>query len=416
MSGPEAAPSTPRVPVLAGYLALGMGIGPLTHYALSALGPLVVADLDLSATEFGGLWLVAFGAAAACTPGFGRLTDRVGPRRMLRLVFACAAVAMVLVGLAQSLVFVVVGVAFAGIAVGISNPATNLAVASSVSAGRQGLVVGVKQSGVQGSQLLAGLALPGLAVLMGWRGAVLLCVLLVVPGLVLAGRAVAPTVPRPTRGAEPGAAMDSSVWWLTIYALLTGATVQATNVYLPLYAHDELNYAVSKAGLVTAVLGGTGVLARLAWGRAADRIPDVPVLLAGLAAVTGVGLAVCGLAAAFGAPLVWVGAAIFGVSALAANVVIMMAVVRNASTGAVGRATGWVSLGLYAGFMVGPVSFGAVVDSFAGYGGAWSCLCGLAALLVVIAVCWKRFGKPIQHPRAETPSGNSTTTTQGVTS
>lgn len=412
MSTHDGTASEPRISVLAGYLALGMGIGPLTHYALSALGPMVVSDLDLSATEFGGLWLVAFGAAAVCTPGFGRLTDRVGARHMLRLVFASSAAAMVLVGVAQSLVLLVLGVAFAGVAIAISNPATNLAVASSVRPGRQGVVVGVKQSGVQGSQLVAGLALPGLAVLMGWRGAVLLCALLAVPGLLLARRAVAQTVsPRP-RGAEPRSAMDSSVWWLTACALLTGATVQATNVYLPLYAHDELNYSVREAGLVAAVLGGTGVLARLAWGRAMDRIPDVQLLLGGLAVASGVGLAACGMAAAYGAAWVWVGAAIFGASALAANVVVMMAVVRNASTGAVGRATGWISLGLYTGFMVGPVSFGAIVDSSSGYGGAWSVLCGLAALMAVLAVSWKRFGGPDEHRR----SGTSETTTQGVTS
>lgn len=417
MTGRESAPSTPRAPALAGYLALGMGIGPLTHYALSALGPMVVADLDMSATEFGGLWLVAFGAAAVCTPGFGRLTDHVGPQRMLRLVFACAAAAMVLVGLAQSLVPLVLGVALAGVAVAISNPATNLAVASSVSAGRQGLVVGVKQSGVQVSQLIAGLALPALAVVIGWRGSVLLCVTLAVIGLVLARWAVAPSASHRIRRDEPRAAMDPTVWWLTAYALVMGAVIQATNVYLPLFAHDELHRSVGEAGLVSAVLGGTGVLARLAWGRAVDRIPDVPVLLGVLAVVAGVGLAACGLAATYGDVLMWSGAAIFGVSALAANVVIMMAVVRTASPGSVGRATGWASLGLYAGFMIGPVSFGMIVDSSAGYDGAWSLLCGLVALLLVIAACWKRFQRAARHPgRPAASSDNSTTTTSGATS
>lgn len=402
MRGHDRTPSTAYEPVLAGYLALAMGIGPLTHYALSALGPLVVSDLGLSATEFGGLWLVAFGTAAACTPGFGRLTDHLGPQRMLRLVFACAGAAMVAVSMSHSLLPLVLGVGLAGMAVAISNPATNLAVASSVTVGRQGLVVGAKQSGVQASQLLAGLALPGLAVVLGWRTAILLCAAFAVLGFAATRWAVGPAAPRATRAGASRAAMDPSVWWLTAYALVTGAAIQAANVYLPLYAHDVLGHSVSEAGLVSAMLGGTGVLARLAWGRVMDRVLDVPWLLTGLAVLAGVGLAVCGLAAAFSDLMVWLGASIFRVSALAANVVIMMAVVRTASTDSVGRATGWTSLGLYAGFMVGPVTFGVFVDSPAGYGGAWSYLCVLTVLLVVITACWKRFGR-----RAQEPSGSA---------
>ncbi|MEU4680481.1 MFS transporter [Micromonospora sp. NPDC023737] len=393
MRGHGRTASTAYEPVLAGYLALGMGVGPLTHYALSALGPLVVSDLGLSATEFGGLWLVAFGTAAASTPGFGRLTDHLGAQRMLRLTFVCAGAAMVAVSMSHSLVPLVLGVGLAGMAVATSNPATNLAVAGTVTVGRQGLVVGAKQSGVQASQLLAGLALPGLAVMLGWRVAILLCGVLAVLGFAATRWVVGPAAPRAARAGVPRAAMDPSVWWLTIYALVTGAAIQATNVYLPLYAHDVLGHSVSEAGLVSATLGGTGVLARLVWGRVMDRILDTPSLLTGLAVLTGVGLAVCGLAAAVSGLMVWVGAAIFGASALAANVVIMMTVVRNAPSGSVGRATGWTSLGLYAGFMVGPLTFGMFVDSPAGYGGAWSYLCALTVVLVVITACWKRFGR-----------------------
>ncbi len=105
------------VPALAGYLALAMGVGPLAHYALSALGPLVVDDLDLSATQFGELWLVAFGAAAVGTPIAGRLTDRLGPRRMLQWTFITAGAAIVTVGLSGSLFTLLVGVTLAGLAV-----------------------------------------------------------------------------------------------------------------------------------------------------------------------------------------------------------------------------------------------------------------------------------------------------------
>jgi predicted MFS family arabinose efflux permease len=415
----EAAKGSAREPVLALYLALGMGIGPLTHYALSALGPLVVSDLGLSATQFGGLWLVAFGSAAACTGWFGGLTDRLGSSRMLRAEFLCAAAAMLAVSMAPSYPVLVVGVALAGAAVAISNPATNLAVATSVARGRQGLMVGAKQSGVQGGQLLAGLALPTLAVLWGWRIAVLMCVTLTVLGFLTTRWVVAP-VAHPARPEHHDhAPIDPDVWWLTGYALVIGAAIQATNVYLPLYTHDQLGGSVGQAGLVAALLGGTGVAARIIWGRALDRIADVPALLMILAVAAAAGLVICSLAV-YAGPLVWLGAALFGASALAANVVIMMAVVRTASAGSLGRATGWASLGLYLGFMAGPISFGLLIDSGAGYRGAWTYLCVLCAVLVSIALAWRRSvarrpgshapGSHVPGPRAPTTASSRTHT------
>ena len=255
-----------RGSVLAGYLALAMGVGPLGHYALSALGPLVVDDLDLSATQFGGLWLFAFGAAAVGTPIAGRLSDHMGPQRMLRWTFVSAAAAIATLGVARSWPVLVAGVMLAGLSMAIGNPATNLAVARDVDRSRQGLVIGAKQSGVQGSQLLAGLALPALAVGLGWRPALLVCVVIPVVAVVFCGAVVAPSDPPARRERRLPATLDADVRWLAAYALVVGAIIQATNVYLPLYVHHALHRPVGEAGLVAAVLGGSGVVARLGWG------------------------------------------------------------------------------------------------------------------------------------------------------
>lgn len=394
---------TARRSLLAGYLALAMGIGPLAHYTLSALGPLVVDDLDLSATQFGGLWLVAFGAAAIGTPFVSRLTDSVGPQRMLRWTFLCAVAAFVVISVSGSSAVLLVGVALAGCSVAISNPATNLAIAQSVERGRQGVMVGAKQSGVQGGQLLAGLALPGIAVWIGWRPTMVVCVVLGAIG-VFGARWLVGASQRPAgRSAPTPARMDPTVWWLAGYALVVGAIIQAANVYLPLYAHAALGQSVGTAGLVAAVLGGAGVVARLGWGRLVDQVKNTPMLLLCLALVTGLGLAFCAVAERWSDSLIWVGAGIFGFSALAANAVIMSAVVGSAAPGSVGRASGWVSLGLYLGFMVGPITFGLIVDSTASYAGGWFYLGALAAVLVVLTTCWSvvrrytKFGRVLAH-------------------
>ncbi|MFC7511967.1 hypothetical protein ACFQV4_23155 [Streptomyces thermocarboxydus] len=101
--------------------------------------------------------------------------------------------------------------------------------------------MGVKQSGVQMSQFGAGLLLPSVALWWGWRGAALAAAVVAVAGLVMVRGAVPAVPPSPSRGTGHRlAALPAGVWWLTGYALASGAAIQATNVYLPLYAFERL--------------------------------------------------------------------------------------------------------------------------------------------------------------------------------
>jgi predicted MFS family arabinose efflux permease len=380
-----------RAPVpFAFYLALVMAVGPLVHYALSALGPLLVAELDLSATAFGTLWFVTFGCAGSFTVAGGKLTDVFGPRYLLTGVFGTALLAVVVAAGASTYWWLLLAAALSGLAQSVSNPATNALISAEVAAARQGLVLGIKQSGVQASQFATGLALPSLALLLGWRVALLACGLVGLVGLVLTLRTV-PQRPRAPKGASRGerARLSGTVRWMTFYAFVMGAVTQATNVYLPLYAHQELGASVTRAGLVVAVLGGVGIVARLVWGSLASESGGVHGPLLCLAVLAALAMTAFYFARSTGEWLMWVGAGLFSFSALAANVLIMLALVRTVSREAVGRATGWTSLGLYAGFMVGPVSFGRIVD-VASFGAAWLAACAVAACLIGTTLVWWR--------------------------
>jgi MFS family permease len=364
-----------------------MAAGPLVHYAISALGPVVTDSLGLSATQFGGLWFVTFGAAALCTVTAGRAADRLGARSLLIGVFALSTVALLLAGIARTYGWLLVGLALSGVAQSLANPATNQMVGE-VPAPRQGLVLGVKQSGVQVSQLLAGLLLPPAALLLGWRYAIGAGGIVTVMGLVLTvmllpRREAARRPPRTVR-----TPLEAAVPWVTVYAFLAGAVTQATNVYLPLYAHQHLHASVTEAGLVTAVLGGCGVAARFLWGYRASRVRDYRHVLTLLAALASVAILAIICASAVASWLLWVGAALFSCSVLAANVVVMLVVVRAAAT-SIGRSTGWVSLGLFLGFMVGPLATGVVVDG-AGFVPAWGMLLATTMLLTTVPLVWQK--------------------------
>jgi MFS family permease len=382
VSGPRRQPPTT-------YLALVMGIGPLVHYGTSALGPLIVDALGLSATQFGLLWVATFGTAAAFTIAAGRAADRFGARSMLVGVFVISTAALVLAGAAWSYAWLLLALALSGAAQSLCNPATNRLIASHVPPRRQGLVLGLKQSGVQVSQLLAGLALPPIALLVGWRTALGIGAVIGVAGVVLTLVLVPRTPPSRRRSATVRAPLDGIVWWLTAYGFLVGAVTQATNVYLPLYAHQELGASVTQAGLVTAVLGGFAVLARFVWGHRAGTVHDLRRILTSLAACTALALVAILLAEPVSDWLLWLGAALFSCTALAANVIVMLAVVRSVRPESIGRSSGWASLGLFLGFMAGPLSTGLVVDHV-GYAAAWSMLLGVTIALTALSVLWMR--------------------------
>lgn len=376
--------------VLSGYLALAMAAGPLLHYSVSALGPLVVTSLGLTATQFGSLWLFTFGAASVCTVSAGLVSDVLPERAVLLGVFALALVAVVIGGMAGSYGWLVVALSISGAVQALSNPVTNRLVAGTIPAGGQGFALGLKQSGVQGAQLFAGLVLPSVAVVVGWRNAILTGGLIVLIGIAATPSLVPRSIPGSVRGGRSRRGpVNPVVWWLTGYAFLLGMVVQATNVYLPLYTHQELAASVTRAGLVTAMLGGFGVLARFLWGGFAGRVADLRRLLGGLAVVAFVAVMAFLLAARYGEWLVWTGAAMFSFSALAANAIIMLAVVRTVPTASVGRSTGWVSLGLFLGFMLGPPAAGFAVDH-GGFQQAWIAEAVVIAMMMVVVGLWRR--------------------------
>jgi predicted MFS family arabinose efflux permease len=181
---------------------------------------------------------------------------------------------------------------------------------------------------------------------------------------------------------------------LTAYSTLMGLGVGAVSAYLPLYAVEELGMGRRAAGLTAALMGLVGVVARVLWGRRHDRTttPVTRTLLL-LAAASVVATVMVGAAEVAGAALVWAGAAALGASAVAWNALGMLSIVRDVDAGRAGRASGRVLLGFFAGFLAGPVTFGAAADATDGYTLGWAGV--TAAFLAASAVgwTWRRGGK-----------------------
>lgn len=381
-------PSSARRAGFAGTLALAMAVSTFAQYALGALGPFVIRDLSLSLARFGALSTALFVVGGVCSAPAGRVVDWLGGRRVLVATFAVAGAAFAGMGVAPGYGWLLAAVGLSGVALAASNPVTNKLIAAHAAPGRQGVVTGFKQSGVQFGAALAG-GLPAAASVLGWRGALALAIVLVAAGLMGTALFVPSDAPGDDVEGVTGGRVGATVWWLTGYAFLMGIGVSAVSAYLPQYSVQRVGFATTLAGLAAGLVGAVGVAARIAWGYWLDRIGHVAGSLAVLAGCSVVAQTLILAAEAGGGWLLWAGAVGFGATAVAWNAVGMLAVVREGRQDA-GRASGIVLVGFYCGFVVSPVAFGAVVDATRSYTLAWgACAVAFALAAVAAAVWWQ---------------------------
>lgn len=369
-------------------LAAGMGIGPFAIIAVGALSPLVVADLGLSRAELGSLATVTFGVAAAVSVLAGSRVDTWGGRRALMGLFAAGGVSVAVTAVAPTLPWLWAAAVLVGATQGMANPVTNRLIADHVPRGRQGVSVGVKQSGVQMAQTVIGFVLPPLAVVVGWRSSMLLGVVLAAVGVGVARLAIPGSRGRAAAAAGGRHGVDPLVWWLATYTFVMSLTIQPVQIYAPLYGFERVGLSAGIAGMATGVLGVAGVAARILWGRVAERAGAPERTLTTLAAIALVSVLLVAGGAHVSPWMLWVGLAGFGGSAVAVNAVAMLTVVRRAGA-RTGQASGVVGLGLYLGFMVGPLGFGALVDTTGSYTLGWSVVAGLCLTAVALMWLWR---------------------------
>lgn len=378
---------------LAATLTLSMGAGPLVLFALSALSPAIIADLDLTRTAFGTLATTAFLIAAAVSGLLGAATDRLRSRAVMVAIFTGGALALVVAAQAESYLWLLCAVAISGVAQSLSNPVTNRLIAVHVPAPQRGILMGLKQSGVQLSQLFAGLLLPSVALLATWRGAMwagvaaaLLGLLLVARCIPTEGPAVSSTVREETTGRQP---LSGSVWWLTGFALFSGAAVQSTNVYLPLFAHQDVGIGPTLAGFTVAVSGAVGMVARILWGRQVKPSGRPHLALTLLASTSGLSILLLVAAGATStSALLWLGVAGHSASGLAANVVLMVVLLGAVRAERMGAASGVLVIGLYLGFASGPVAMGALLDLTDSYTVGWLIPLGAYISALILTFLW----------------------------
>lgn len=359
-------------------------LGTLPVFLLSSQSVYIRQELGFDEVRFGIAVSVFFGSAALAALLGGGLTDRVGRRRSTIAAGAVAAVGgLGIAFLAHSWVVLVALLVLLGIANAACQVTANLTVARVIPPHRRGLGFGIKQSAIPVAIMVAGLAVPTVGALGGWRWTFAATgvggLLVVVAGLRLP-RAVDGTRARGTETDRPP--MRALV--LTMVAItLASAAANSLGSFLASWGFHA-GLTPSQAGVLMAAGSGANLMLRVFLGHRADRRHgrNLPVValqmfigalaLGALAIDSPVTVVVSGFLA-FALGWSWPG-------------LLLYAVVR-VGRDAPGAASGMVQAGAFIGGAAGPALFGAVVG-WVGYQVAWGAAGTLflaGALLILVA-------------------------------
>ncbi len=359
-------------------------LGAIPVFLLSSQAVFIRADLDFNEIQFGIAVSAFFASAAAAALLGGRLPDRLGRRWSTVLAGSLAATGGLGTAWAtRSWISLLVLMVVLGMANAACQLTSNVTLARAVPPNRRGLGFGVKQAAVPFAILIAGLAVPLVSVVFGWRWTFTITGVaglgIMANGLRLPSRSGVHAGQAKGRDRAPLSAL------LAVMAamIVASAAANAMGSFIATWG-SEVGLTPTEAGVLMAVGSALNIAGRVFSGHRADRrdgrnLPVVALqLLVGAAAVALLSVPstwtlVPATLLAFGLGWSWPG-------------LLLYAVVR-VGRDSPGSASGVVQAGAFVGGAIGPALFGLVVGHL-GFAAAWrmtALLFLVAALLVVYA-------------------------------
>jgi MFS family permease len=359
-------------------------LGTLPVFLLSSQSVFVRSDLDFDEGRFGIAVSAFFVAAAAAALLGGRLVDRLGRRTS-----TAAAGLLTVIGTfgvtwaARSWLVLTAAMVVLGVANAACQVTSNVIMARVVPAHRRGLGFGVKQAAIPLAITLAGLAVPTVGALLGWRwtfaltgfgGLVVVLVSLRLPSGTLTS-------------ARPGETLDRPSTTALVTTMIAVSLASAAGNSLGSFVASwgfRVGLTPEGAGLLMATGSAVNLVVRVVAGHLADRRygRNLPVVAAQMI-IGAASLAV--LSFPFEPTVVASGLIAFALGWSWPGL-LMYAVVR-VSRDAPGAASSYLQAGAFVGGAAGPALFGAVVSA-SGYETAWrvaAMLFAVAATLVIVA-------------------------------
>ena len=173
------------------------------------------------------------------------------------------------------------------------------------------------------------------------------------------------------------------VWLIALYAFLMGTAGGAISRFLALFAEEEVGLSNATAGVIVAVTGLGGMVARIAAGKLAET-HIAPLRLLTILAVIGTSVsALLMVTLGVGAWVLWPVAILFAIGHTAWNAVAMLAIILGVPKSQAGRASGAVMVGFLGGLAVGAPIAGLAIDSTDSYQPVW-----IATLVLAVAAAF----------------------------
>jgi len=347
-------------------------------FLVGGLAVQISRELGFSPAGLGLAVSAYFGASALASVPAGALVERYGSTTIARAGIGLAAVSLLTIAIAaRSLWSLIAILALGAAANAMGQLASNTSLSRHVPVRRQGLSFGVKQAAIPVSTLLAGAAVPVVALTVGWRWAFVFAAVGAAAALWLvpaerdeASRSVTSAGERAT----------AALVVIGIGATLAAGAANALGTFLVDSAVAR-GLAPGPAGLALTLGSAVCVVARVGGGWLADRLPDRQIgVIAGMLTVGAAGLAllsqfstatlVVGVVLGFGLGWAWPGLMNFAVVRLHPQ--------------APAAATSITQTGVYAGGCIGPLSLGTLAAT-AGYPTMWTAA-GIAMLWAAAAM------------------------------
>jgi MFS family permease len=388
----------PTAPLSALAVTFGVQtLAALTMAVPSVLAPAMAVDLGIPAQSVG--WFVSLAYLAAMISGLsgGGLASRHGSVRLSQWALVASAGGLALLALGQPALLLAAAVVV-GVGYGLPNPTGAEILSRHAPTGRRGLFFSIKQTGVPVGVALAGVLLPWLLALVGWRWAALsLGVPMVALGIGIGStRAM---LDGPLSRAAPTGRAGSGIFAtiragliaplaevlafaptrrLAIVSLVFALTQVSFLTFFVSLLKIEHGFTLALAAGLLAASQAVSVGARIGWGHVSDRWVDPTRLLGLLGLAMGGGIAMLGLAPA-GTPwlLMLLVTLLCAGTAVAWNGVYFADLVRHLPPERVAQATGATQFLTFFGGMCGSALFAGLVGIAGSYSAVYA---GLALL------------------------------------
>ena len=381
---PVAAPTITRIMTMAilvvatsavGVMLLGAGIGDI--------GP----DLGIGAAELGMLTAVFFAAAAVTSAQAGRVVERIGWQRAIRINSTIiGTLLLAIAGFVSNPWAMALALAAMGATYSLANPAANQALADHVHPKRRATFFGLKHGGIPTSTLLAGGAVPLIILNFGWRTAYVVAALLAYGLLLVVPRGeVRATAEHededPRRTVQP--LPTASLYKVALGAMLATIGVVALSTFLVASLVAD-GFSDGSAGWLQ--FGGSliSIAARAGYGLISDRTGAKGFGL--VATLFGIGAIVYAAwipstGAVLGALVILAYATGWGWPGLLTYSVV------NANPTTAAASSGISQSGVFAGAALGPLIIGQIIER-ASFDASWAFITGclLAAAAVMTSV------------------------------